>query len=298
MTTLAEWESYFTAESASGVAWGLDPALNTTARAATMKAGGALLRGIYKPLNTGASVPIPAAASQNRVDRLVLRLNRDATTPAEFVKPVVLTGTPSSTPAIPALQQTTGSRGLWDLPISRWTSQSNGSITGLVDERFWLGNAPILYNSTARPTPSRRTLGLELDTGRLTRWDGSTWRSIIEDSGDLPLTLKKAEGINDYGWAAAGSCLCRRIGGTVSLVLHAKYVPPKTMINYTDYGVLVGTIPAALRPRNWQHFTTVTSDRVVTRVEIRTSGEIWAQNVRPPDFSLNSTMRLTMTYVL
>ncbi|KAB2344891.1 hypothetical protein [Actinomadura rudentiformis] len=297
MTTLAEWEAYFTAAEASGVAWGLDPALNVSARTATMTAGGALLRGIYKPLQAGASVSIPPPATQNRIDRLVLRLNRDASDPADFVKPMIVVGTPGPTPPVPAIQATLGTHGMWDLPIARWTSQSNGSMAGLLDERFWLGNAPILYSSYAKPTPTRRTLGLELDTGRVTRWDGSTWVSLIEDTGDLPLSLKPKQGANDYGWSSAGANVGRLVSGVVSLVINAKFHPHTTQINLPD-GVLVATVPAPFRTRrSYQHFAAMTNTRIHARVEVTTSGEVWMQYTSPNDLGDNTILRLTMTYI-
>jgi len=82
---------------------------------------------------TSVSTPIPVASAQNRIDRLVLRLNRGASTSPTVVQPVVITGTPSGSPIEPPLVQTP--TGLYDIPVCSWTSTSAGALTGLVDER-------------------------------------------------------------------------------------------------------------------------------------------------------------------
>ena len=79
------------------------------------------------------STPVPAASAQNRIDRLVLRLTRGASSSSTVVAPLIITGTPSASPVLPGIQQTP--TGVWDLPVSHWTSTSAGAITTLVDDR-------------------------------------------------------------------------------------------------------------------------------------------------------------------
>jgi hypothetical protein len=140
MTTTAEWEALF---SAAGGRDGIDlsagnamnPTLDTVGRNAVIDTGNVLIKGQLWRCDAAVNTPIPAASAQNRIDRLVLRLTRGASTSATVVQPVVITGTPSGTPVEPPLVQTTG--GIYDMPVSRWTATSAGALTTLVDERVF-----------------------------------------------------------------------------------------------------------------------------------------------------------------
>ena len=139
LSTTSDWESVL---SILGFESGIDasvgsamvPSLDTGGRNAVIADGNALIRGQFWRCDAPVSTPIPAASAQNRIDRLVLQLNRGATSSPGVVTPVVVTGTPSGTPVLPALTQTP--TGIWQFPVSHWTSTSAGAITGLIDERF------------------------------------------------------------------------------------------------------------------------------------------------------------------
>jgi hypothetical protein len=109
------------------------PSLDTAGRNAVIQAGNVLIRGQLWRCDASVSTPIPGPSSQNRIDRLVLELNRGATTSPTVVQPVVITGTPSGTPVEPPLNLTP--TGLYDIPVCSWTSQSTGGLVSLVDER-------------------------------------------------------------------------------------------------------------------------------------------------------------------
>jgi hypothetical protein len=109
------------------------PSLDTPGRNAVLADGNALIKGQLWRCDASVSVPIPAASAQNRIDRLVLRLTRGAATAATVIVPTVVTGTPSGSPVIPPLVQTTS--GIWDYPVSHWTATSAGALTTLVDDR-------------------------------------------------------------------------------------------------------------------------------------------------------------------
>jgi hypothetical protein len=115
------------------------PSLDTAGRNAVLADGNAMVRGFLWRCDAPVSTPIPAASAQNRIDRLVLQLNRSAPSSPTVIQPVVVTGTPSSSPVIPTLTQ--NSTGIWQFPISHWTSASSGALTGLIDDRF-LSNDP------------------------------------------------------------------------------------------------------------------------------------------------------------
>lgn len=138
MTTMSEWEALWSAGGGvtaidGSVGSAMAPSLDTGGRNAVIADGNAVIRGQLWRCDAPVSTAIPAASAQNRIDRLVLRLTRGAATSATVVQPVVITGTPSGSPTLPPIVQTAG--GIYDIPVSHWTSTSAGALTGLVDER-------------------------------------------------------------------------------------------------------------------------------------------------------------------
>lgn len=140
LTATSDWE-YLLA--AAGIRDGVDqfssltPTLDSSGRNAVIGAGNCVIKGMLWRCDAPVNTAIPAASASNRIDRLVLRLNRGASTSPTVIQPVIITGTPSGSPAEPPLVQTPA--GFWDIPISSWTSASNGSISGLLDERQYTG---------------------------------------------------------------------------------------------------------------------------------------------------------------
>lgn len=175
LSTMAQWEGFFTGFSADGVIPGvlneMVPSLNAGARTAVLGTGAAQIRGFHVDNPSSTATSIPTADAQNRIDRLVLRLDRTAAAAADWITPVVIEGTPSATPQIPALAQT--SDGDFDVPIARWTSASNGSLSGLVDERVFAAASPVEFRSDARPSATLRRIGIERDTNKVLFADGT-----------------------------------------------------------------------------------------------------------------------------
>jgi hypothetical protein len=140
LSAVSDWE-YWCA--AAGVRDGVDqfssltPSLDTGGRNAVIAAGNCIIKGMLWRCDAAVNTAIPAASASNRIDRLVLRLNRGASTSPTVVQPVIITGTPSGSPQEPPLSQTPA--GTWDIPISSWTSLSNGTLSGLLDERLYTG---------------------------------------------------------------------------------------------------------------------------------------------------------------
>lgn len=219
ITTLSEWEAFFSAVQMDGVFYGLDPSLNGGARTAVIAAGAAYLRGFYKPVTSSTATTIPAASGQDRVDRLVMRLNRAASTAADFIKPTVLTGTAgSATP--PALTWQITPTGLWDIPIARWTSTAAGALTGLVDERYYLGGAFVSTSRAAGVLPVYPPrVALEKDTGKIFRSDGNTWTQVLEDTGWVTLAMNGPQG---SAWTANNLARIRRVNGVCHLRISVK----------------------------------------------------------------------------
>jgi hypothetical protein len=176
LATTADWEYLFTA---AGIRDGVDqfssltPTLDTGGRNAVIGAGNCIIKGMLWRCDAAVNTSIPAASASNRIDRLVLRLNRAAGTSAAVIQPVVITGTPSGSPVEPPLSQTVG--GNWDIPISSWTSASNGALSNLLDERQ--------YTGTVR------------DTWHDMRPLGNSWIGTI--AGQMPAQYRFSD---DYKW--------------------------------------------------------------------------------------------------
>lgn len=253
LETMAQWESFFTGLSLSGVVPGvgsnLSPSLNSGARTVGTASGAAMVRGFYTNAPSATSHAVPAADSQNRIDRLVLRLDRTAVTAADWVKPEIITGTPSSSPAVPSLTQSDA--GDWDLPLCRWTSKSDGTLTGLVDERYVISPSVLVYHSSQKPQPDPpdSCFGVEWDTSRPMWFNKTTatWSPLIDDTGWVAFSTQ------GY-WAADGAnpLRVRRIGS----VVHMRGVVNRTntTLPASDDDSGVATLPAGFRPASWHYY--------------------------------------------
>ena len=286
ISTADEWEGFFSAAQLDGVVGGLVPSLNSGARTASVGVGGAYLRGFFKPVTSSTATAVPAASGQDRVDRLVLRLDRDAATAATYIVPTVLTGTAgAATP--PTLTQ--GTTGTWDLPISRWTSKSNGSLSGLVDERY----GPTWTTSAARaaglvPAAPPRVMA-EVDTGRVFRSDGSVWTLLWEDlTAEAALTPTS-------NWDAAGPCQVNRSWtGLVEITLNL--IRTNTAFyGGTDVGSPLAQVPSIYRPLGHTRFSHAhITPNNQARVRIETDGWIYADN---PTLTVGVGRALRITFV-
>lgn len=192
MSTAPDWEAFFAAMFPSGIEAGVGdefaPALDAGARAIVIGSGRARLRAYVANATTSTSTPIDAPDTQGRIDRLALRLDRSATTAANWIKPKLIKGTPGSSPVAPSYTNSLASTGVWDLPIARWTSAANGSLSGLVDERYKVP-APLLALGTTQWAPGGVGLAITPDKVLASR-DGNTWDTVLyEDTGYQDVTL-------------------------------------------------------------------------------------------------------------
>lgn len=297
ITTFAQWEAFFNAIQSDGVQTGLDPSLNSGARTAGMGAGSAYLRGFFKPVSSTTSTAVPAAAGQDRIDRLVLRMDRAAAAAADFVKPVVLTGTPGASPVPPALTQSLSPTGKYDLPISRWRSTAAGALTDLKDERYFVGGG---FATEARTQgllpvwPPR--LGVERGSNRVYRSDGAAWTLFGDDSGEVacPIGFTTA-------WetppAPVNVNYVRRVNGACHLMINLRR-KGDTWSTADPDGTHLLTVPDGFRPAANRPHSTVGhfSGGIVARIEVRADGKVYALNpsVNVP---VGRILRHSMTYL-
>lgn len=193
LQTLTQFEKMFARFQWSGVdgtpgSAGMQASLDTANRAVKVNTGASTTHAIRWECDAPVSVPIPAASAQDRIDRLVLRLDRTKSTAAEYVQLVVLTGTPGAgTP--PSVTRTDD--GIFDDYICRWTSAASGALSGLVDERSWMATDGIVpCYSYRRPSAGFGALMGELDTGKFRVGLGTGgFITFAEDTDYQVLTL-------------------------------------------------------------------------------------------------------------
>lgn len=262
--TVADWEAFFHAASASGVIADsgsqLAPSLDVAGRRVAIAAGAAMVRAFYKPVTSTTYTAIPAASSQNRIDRLVLRLNRASTASASFVVPTVITGTPAASPQVPALTRT--SAGLWDLPIAHWTSASNGSLSGLVDERIMTSSVVSMSSAGGTPALDRAGLLIQPDTGTLlmSTAAGAAWKTVW-----VPDTWHSA-GDGTNGWTASappGSYFYYKMifPGIVAVTFRFSM---KGGTGKDGTQILASALPAAYRPASTKEIIAYADMQAVT----------------------------------
>lgn len=219
LASAGDWESFFLPGMADGVLSGLTPTLDGSGRNAVMAAGSAFVRAYVGKAASSNSTAIPAASSQDRIDRLVLRLDRTQTTEASWVKPVVITGTPGSSPVEPALLSSpTGS---WDLPIAHWTSKASGAgggLTGLVDERQMLGG-PVISAATKAllPAPGNSRVGIADGGTVYASSTGASWDVQLVALADTGWLTQTVNGVDASFWSVNGTCRVRAVNGVASL---------------------------------------------------------------------------------
>ena len=296
LETMAQWEAYWVgglggaAGVIASVGAELTPSINSGARTVSVGTGAALVRGFYSG-NTSATytTDVPTQSTGDRVDRLVLRLDRTAVTASDWVTPTIIQGTSgSSTP--PALQ--TSSTGSWDLPLCRWTTKADGTLTDLVDERVYLGGSFVTFTSGARPVASVPRLGLETDTGRLLYADGSTWKTLVPDTGWLPLT------ITNSAWKPTLDCVGRALNGFATLRIGVQRVNSTFSKNDANGSPLL-TVPSALHPAYSQFTTVQFSGGVATaRVDVSATDNSVSFQHNSGDVTPGRTALFTITYAL
>lgn len=244
LSSIGDWEKFFLPLRGDGVLSGLDPSLDASGRNIVMAAGSAFVRAFIGYSSGSNSTSIATNGSgQNRKDRLVLRLDRSAGTAANLLKPVVIQGTPAASPQAPAITRTTS--GLWDLPIAQWTSGSNGSLSGLVDERQLLGGQ-VTYSTNETPYPPTGPGVLITPSKVMASINGTSWDTVLwADTGWVALTTNGPDG---GAWSTDGTCRIRMIGKEV----HIRFVIQRKGTSALGVNDANGsspiTIPAQYRP--------------------------------------------------
>jgi hypothetical protein len=248
LATTLEWEqlvgSYGLFDGVNDVPGGtaLQGSFDVPGRNIQMNPGMAVIKGEMWSCDSIQATAIPAASGLNRIDRLVLRLNRAAATSPTVIAPALIQGTPSSTPVEPSLNQTTS--GFWDIPICSWTSASSGTLSGLKDERQFAGGSVLLGTAALMPTPAEPCLCLQTDTQSIMAWNGSAWVAASASGGG---TSWANMGSMSASWTVGGLAKWRLTGDGL-LVLAWRNLNPGTLTDGTTIWSAANGLPAAARP--------------------------------------------------
>lgn len=224
-------------------------------------------------------------SGQTRTDRVVLRLDRATWT----VLAVVKQGAPGA--GAPALTQDTGDTGVWEIPLARITVINNAaSVTVTRDEQYVGARIRPCTSTTLPAFPRRGEMVFEQNTGRWRAWNGTSWTTLYEDTGELTL------GPGYAAWEFYNENVGRKVNGLVTLRISVRRVGSTFTTTDAD-GTKLVTIPNALKPIDRYHFFTgrFTLSGGVARIEVRTNGEVWATNPTA-DVTPGRALELSMTY--
>ena len=184
---------------------------------------------------TSVNLPIaPSVGSFTRHDRVVLRLNRSDWT----VRAAVKTGSPGGRE--PDLTQDEGDTGVYEVPLATVTLRPDALTVTVARSELYVGARMRPCTSTTRnPAPKPGELAFEMDTRRVTMWDGSAWlliyRAGASETVDSPLS----------SWALRGSSVVERRGDVVTL--RTAYIDRKGALSAASDSRLPILIPADYR---------------------------------------------------
>lgn len=200
--TAAQWRAMARRWRGSGVNKGDQNGLAVTAGSGLqtlVASGSAVIRGEF--YNNDASKPLAhtaADATFGRLDLVVLEMNlTDLNNPAIVAK--VVPGTPSGSPALPALTQ---SSTIYQIPLaSVLVPALASSVSTITDYRSWAGYQPRVIDGAGGGTATTTSAGVYVD---MTTMDTGTFYS---DGGDIEVRFSGtgfnsgAGGVNTIGVA-------------------------------------------------------------------------------------------------
>lgn len=223
---------------------------------------------------TATSVPLPAnVASQPRTDWIVLRLDRDDWT----VRTTAVVGTPGA--GAPSLTQDTGDTGVYEIPLAQARVLGGASSVTVTRAELYVGTRCRPCTSTTRnPAPRLGEQCFETDTGRVMLWDGTAWRIVYQDSGEV--VLQKLVNPN---WSNMGDSVIEQRGGAVWLRTGG-WRRLRTTLDASSESQLPVIIPEAFVPHTryqyWDFYVTGATTASMAHATIyprgnTRAGQIW-----------------------
>ncbi|MFR0354176.1 hypothetical protein [Streptomyces sediminimaris] len=225
---------------------------------------------------TTVNLPISANASgSTRVDWVVLRLDRSTWTVAATTRE----GTPGA--GVPALVQDEDdySTGVYEIPLAQVTVLTGASAVSVTRAELYVGTRLRPCTSSIRnPMPRTGEINYEVDTGRLILWNGSTWRTVADDSGGVVTVNSKLS-----AWDFTVDSVLEKRNGSVHLRLGSFQRKAGTLSGTAESRLPV-LIPAAYRHASRdQYAICYTTGLQVSRAIIynrgsNLAGQVWLTN--------------------
>lgn len=235
--------------------------------------------------------------SQTRFDIPVLRLDRATWN----VTAAIRQGSPGG--GLPALIRNDGTTGLWEIPLGEVTVAGNATtiLSGHVKRReYWHGSPVRECTQTTRPLwAGPGEIWYETDTGRWIGWSSQAGQWVVlgplsftvPDTGWLNLPINTAD------WTANGSNYVRKYGPVC--VFNVEVIAANTIIEseIDANALLVGTVPAAVRPGSTVWFAVALSSDRYARVHIDNTGALKLQQINET-LAEGNALRATGTYMI
>jgi len=230
------------------------------------------------------------SSGQTRIDRVVLRLDRDTWQ----VRTAIREGTPGG--GVPALVRDPGPSGVWEVPLARVTVASGATVINpgdVVSRPLYVGSRIRPQHSAERnPHPAPGEVAYDADTGLWVGWTGSQWRTLGPRT-EATHNLSPAS-----GWTAdpGGPNQARRRDDVVYVDLSLNWTGG-TLSEAAAEGRLVTTIPAAIRPSSRRAVSIVMTHNRYCQFHITNTGrvEIWHNSA---GLSNGVGIRATFSYLL
>jgi hypothetical protein len=232
----------------------------------------------------------PNSTGQNRLDRVVLRLDRTNWT----VRAVVKTGGTS----LPPVTRNAAAGGVWEVHLAEVTVP-NGA-TALTTDRVVArpvavgSRVRVQWSTNRNPSPLQGEIAYEVDTGRWVGWNGTAWVSLgLDDIGDTALALGPK-------WKPDGSNLVTKSGRMVDIELNLIFgeVKDEVIFKGNVKGLLIATLPSNkfFPTRNKYTLGSLSSGGTVD-IQVQPDGKItaWRASENLDD---GQTFRATVTYLI
>lgn len=208
-------------------------------------------------------------SGSTRTDRVVLRLDRSDWTVRLAVKQGVTS--PGD------LTRDAGDTGVWETHVA-WVTVPNAASSILANQ---VVSRPTSIGSRIRPQhsadrdpkPHLGQVAYDSDTGAWVGWNGSSWRTLLEDTGWVSLSPA-----NPSNWSNH-TCRVRRVNGIVYYEVNVRREGSALSTSTADSaaGSHILTLPAGFRPSLVMAQAVTLSGGIVARLRIYPSGELYLQ---------------------
>ncbi|WP_255951539.1 hypothetical protein [Streptomyces odontomachi] len=222
------------------------------------------------------------ASGSARTDWVALRLDRSTWDVAAVVKQ----GTPGS--GAPSLTREAGDTGVWEIPLALVDITSGASTVTVRPYTQYIGSRIRPCTSTTRPGPRLGEVDFETNTGRWVGWNGSAWKTLCEDSGEIVLTGSAAP------WTVQTDSVLHVRSGVAHLRLGSFTRTSGGTLDGSDDSRLPINVPTAyVHPDRDQYAMVYVTGVRIGRVTIHPAngsqaGQVWL--TQHPDISVGQTV--------